>query len=93
MLLHILDLLTSLVLMLLHVLIFSLNWLASGLYFSSLNILLLPCTFCATLCRVFVDFQMGCKSVTNPSMSSVSSQLNVPSWEVKYAPAPENIFW
>lgn len=43
--------------------------------------------------RIYSDFQPICKASTNPQPSSIHNELNIVDWEVKYAPAPENIYW
>ncbi|CAH1793257.1 unnamed protein product [Owenia fusiformis] len=43
--------------------------------------------------RIFSDFKTSCKGAHNPQPSTVSTELEAPGWEVKYAPAPDNIFW
>jgi hypothetical protein len=43
--------------------------------------------------RVHVDFRVSCKGAHNPHPSSVSRELGVHNWEVKYAPTPDNIYW
>ena len=43
--------------------------------------------------RVNADFKVSCKGAHNPHPSSVSRDLGVHNWEVKYAPIPDNIYW
>lgn len=43
--------------------------------------------------RVAADFRVSCKGAHNPHPSSVSRELGVHNWVVKYAPSPDNIYW
>ncbi len=43
--------------------------------------------------RVNADFKVSCKGAHNPHPSSISRELSVHNWEVKYAPSPDNIYW
>ena len=43
--------------------------------------------------RVHADFKMSCKGAHNPMPSTRSRELNAHNWEVRYAPAPDNIYW
>eukprot|EP00105_Crassostrea_gigas_P025532 XP_011446143.1 PREDICTED: CSC1-like protein 2 isoform X3 [Crassostrea gigas] len=43
--------------------------------------------------RVRSDFEDSCKGTSNPQNSSLSEDLMVWSWNVHYAPSPENIYW
>ncbi|XP_048246055.1 CSC1-like protein 2 isoform X2 [Haliotis rufescens] len=43
--------------------------------------------------KIRADFRANCKGSHNPQTSSVYWELNVHDWQVKFAPAPENIYW
>lgn len=43
--------------------------------------------------KIYIDFQAICKGVHNSAPSSVSQELDVAYWQVRYAPSPANIHW
>lgn len=56
-------------------------------------VLFLKADACCVYCRIRADFRANCKGSHNPQTSSVYWELNVHDWQVKFAPAPENIYW
>ncbi|XP_074652654.1 mechanosensitive cation channel TMEM63B-like isoform X2 [Tubulanus polymorphus] len=43
--------------------------------------------------QIYNDFRASCKASSNPHSSSIGRELDVTDWSVKYAPAPDNIYW